>query len=155
MGIDEIFGILAKISDRNFSKLAIGVGYDSLIDVSTSVSSFESIVRITIIRCFQDFSQFLCLDEDLLCGHFDQRPIIVLEENSVLLQHIILNLVDLDEVDDFVLTILVTDRTLFRHDNVVILLGTSDNPLEVVERNFIVNWNKESLILTGKSSVKI
>ena len=102
-----------------------------------------------------DVLQLLSAHEDLLLRNLDNGAIEVLKEQSVHLEHLLLDLEDLDEVDVLVHAKLVLNVTLLAHHNTVVLLGAHDDPLQVLERDLVIERNEESLIVTGEATVQV
>jgi len=78
------------------------------------------------------FIEFDVMKEDPLLWNFSQGTIKVLEEHSIEFEDLFINLVYLEETDLFIKTILVLSILLGVGDNAILLLGTRDNPLEVL-----------------------
>lgn len=126
-------------------------------------------VNFSIIVCLAQL--ILELDEVLLLsyssslGNFSQSSSVIFEEHTASLYDRLefafsdrfdgdlLYLVDLDEVDQSADTVLVIDSLSFRVDDAVLLLRTSEDPSQVVQRDFSVLRDKEQIVLSTKASV--
>ena len=77
--------------------------------------------------------EFDVMKEDPLLWNLSQGTIKVLEEHSIEFEDLFINLVYLEEADLFIKTILVLSILLGVGDDAILLLGTRDNPLEVLD----------------------
>ena len=93
--------------------------------------------------------ELLSPHKDLLLGHLNNGAIKVLEEQAALLKHAVVNLEDLNEVNRLLFAVLVSDFACLRKDDIVSLLCSCDHPLQVLYRDFMVEWDKEGLIGSG------
>jgi len=106
-------------------------------------------IDIDALNCIQfpNFFELLGPDENLFLRHFDNRPVKVLKEQSVLLEHAFVNLQDLEEVDIARDAELVFDCTLLRDESEILLLSASDNPLQILHGHLVIHWDEESLVV--------
>lgn len=112
MAPDPFVRLLAKFNDSLWLRILVMINIDALDCIQ-----------------FPNFFELLGPDKDLLLRHFDNRPVKVFKEQSVLLEHAFINLQDLKEVDIARDAELVFDCTLFRDESEILLLSASDDPL--------------------------
>lgn len=103
---------------------------------SIRLQNFPDLVSVnccfTMTSSLYKFIEFDVMKEDPLLWNFSQGTIKVLEEHSIEFEDLFINLVYLEETDLFIKTILVLSILLGVGDNAILLLGTRDNPLEVL-----------------------
>ena len=139
MVTNPVVGVLAKLVKRWHLPLCI-----LLVDSGTAVHTK-----------LLDMLELLSAHEDLLLRHFNDGTIEVLEEQPVHLQHLLLDLEDLEQVDVLVDAELVLNVALFAHHNAVVLLGAHDDPLQVLEGDLVIEWDEESLVVSGQASIQV
>ena len=132
---------------------------DPVLGVAAELVDFWIVVAVdsgtAMATQFLDLLELLGTHEDLLLGHLDERAIKVLEEESVFLKHLFLNFHDLNEVDKTFDSKFVSDHSTLRHNHVVDFLGASDNPLEVLDGNFVVHRHEEGFESARKTPVEV
>lgn len=135
MVLDPVLGVLAQLINLNW-----------LIPID----------RGTTMGCksFQVF-ELLGSHEDLLLRDLDDGAIEILEEQAIFLQHFLLDLHDLDEVDEALDSVLVANHSLLRDNDAVLLLRASDHPLQILDRDFMVEWNEERFESTRQPPVEV